>query len=71
MSIFWKEYDSMCHLRAHLHSVSSSSWKDLLKIISLISRDENQHVVVTQQILNKWNEGDDPEMKQIAEEEKR
>ncbi len=26
------------------------------KIISLISRDENQHVVVTQQILNKWNE---------------
>ena len=36
------------------------------KIISLISRDENQHVVVTQQILNKWNEGDDPEMKQIA-----
>jgi ribonucleoside-diphosphate reductase beta chain len=41
------------------------------KIISLISRDENQHVVVTQQILNKWNEGDDPEMKQIAEEGKR
>jgi len=40
------------------------------KIISLISRDENQHVVVTQQILNKWNEGDDPEMKQIAEEER-
>ena len=40
------------------------------KIISLISRDENQHVVVTQQILNKWLEGDDPEMKQIAEEER-
>jgi ribonucleoside-diphosphate reductase beta chain len=40
------------------------------KIISLISRDENQHVVVTQQILNKWNEGDDPEMKQIAEQER-
>jgi len=40
------------------------------KIISLISRDENQHVVVTQQILNKWNEGDDPEMKLIAEQER-
>ena len=40
------------------------------KSISLISRDENQHVVVTQQILNKWNEGDDPEMKLIAEQER-
>lgn len=39
------------------------------KIISLISRDENQHLVITQNILNKWKEGDDPEMKQIAKEE--
>lgn len=39
------------------------------KIISLISRDENQHLVITQNILNKWNEGDDPEMQQIAKEE--
>jgi len=40
------------------------------KIISLIARDENQHLVITQNILNKWNEGDDPEMQQIAKEEK-
>ena len=39
------------------------------KIISLIARDENQHLVLTQNILNKWREGDDPEMKEIAKEE--
>jgi ribonucleoside-diphosphate reductase beta chain len=39
------------------------------KIISLIARDENQHLALTQNILNKWREGDDPEMKQIAKEE--
>ena len=40
------------------------------KIISLISRDENQHLVLTQNILKNWMNGDDPEMKQIADEEK-
>ena len=39
------------------------------KIISLIARDENQHLAITQNILNKWKEGDDPEMKQIMKEE--
>ena len=39
------------------------------KIISLIARDENQHLVLTQNILNKWAEGDDPEMKKIFVEE--
>ena len=39
------------------------------KIISLIARDENQHLAITQNILNKWKDGDDPEMKQIAKEE--
>ena len=39
------------------------------KIISLIARDENQHLVLTQNILNKWREGDDPELKEIAREE--
>ena len=39
------------------------------KIISLIARDENQHLVLTQQILNKWKEGDDPEMVEIIKEE--
>jgi len=39
------------------------------KIVSLIARDENQHLVITQNILNKWKEGDDPEMKKIALEE--
>ena len=39
------------------------------KIISLIARDENQHLVLTQNIINKWNQGDDPDMLQIAKEE--
>jgi ribonucleoside-diphosphate reductase beta chain len=40
------------------------------KIISLIARDESQHLVLTQKILNKWAQGDDPDMLRIAEEEK-
>ena len=39
------------------------------KIISLIARDENQHLAITQNILNKWKQGDDPEMQQIMKEE--
>ena len=39
------------------------------KIISLIARDENQHLVITQNILNNWRKGDDPEMKRIMKEE--
>jgi len=39
------------------------------KIISLIARDENQHLVITQNILNKWRNGDDPDMQKIAKEE--
>ena len=39
------------------------------KIISLIARDENQHLAITQNILNKWKTGDDPEMKEIMREE--
>ena len=39
------------------------------KIISLIARDENQHLAITQNILNKWKRGDDPDMKQIMKEE--
>jgi len=39
------------------------------KIISLIARDENQHLVLTQNILKNWRDGDDPEMAQIMKEE--
>ena len=39
------------------------------KIISLIARDENQHLVLTQNILKNWREGDDPEMLEIMKEE--
>jgi ribonucleoside-diphosphate reductase beta chain len=39
------------------------------KIIGLIARDENQHLVITQNIMNKWKEGDDPEMQRICKEE--
>tara|TARA_B100000700_G_scaffold227586_1_gene251355 strand:+ start:1443 stop:2606 length:1164 start_codon:yes stop_codon:yes gene_type:complete len=41
------------------------------KIISLIARDESQHLVLTQQIIKNWKEnGDDEEMVEIAAEEK-
>jgi ribonucleoside-diphosphate reductase beta chain len=39
------------------------------KIISLISRDENIHLNLTQNILAKWKSGDDPDMVKIADEE--
>ena len=39
------------------------------KIIGLIARDESQHMTITQNIMNKWRDGDDPEMVQIAKEE--
>ena len=41
------------------------------KILSLISRDESQHLVLTQQILKNWANGkDDPDMQEIAIEER-
>ena len=41
------------------------------KILSLISRDESQHLVLTQQILKNWANGkDDPDMQEITREEK-
>ena len=39
------------------------------KIISLIARDENQHLALTQNILRNWKKGDDPDMVQIMKEE--
>ena len=39
------------------------------KIISLIARDESQHMTITQNILNKWRSGDDPDIVEIAKEE--
>ena len=39
------------------------------KIIGLIARDESQHMTVTQNILNNWVKGDDPDMVQIMKEE--
>jgi ribonucleoside-diphosphate reductase beta chain len=39
------------------------------KIISLIARDESQHLVLTQNIINKWHDGDDPDIVAIAKEE--
>ena len=39
------------------------------KIISLIARDESQHLVITQNILKNWANGDDPEMIEIMQEE--
>ena len=39
------------------------------KIISLIARDENQHLAITQNILNYWKKGDDPDMIEISKEQ--
>ena len=39
------------------------------KIIGLIARDESQHMTITQNIINNWVKGDDPEIQQIAKEE--
>jgi ribonucleoside-diphosphate reductase beta chain len=39
------------------------------KIIELIARDEGLHLAITQKILKKWKQGDDPDMAKIAEEE--
>ncbi len=39
------------------------------KIISLIARDENQHLAITQNIINNWRKGDDPEMVSILKQE--
>ena len=39
------------------------------KIIGFIARDESQHMTVTQNILNNWKKGDDPEMLEIVKEE--
>ena len=39
------------------------------KIISLIARDENQHLAITQNIINNWRKGDDPDMGDIMKEE--
>ena len=39
------------------------------KIISLIARDENQHLALTQNIINNWRKGDDPDMVDIVKGE--
>ena len=41
------------------------------KIISLIARDENQHLALTQNIINNWRKGDDPDMVEIVKEEEK
>ena len=40
------------------------------KIISLIARDESQHLALTQKIIYKWMKGDDRVIQEIAQEEK-
>ena len=39
------------------------------KVIGLIARDESQHMTITQNIINKWRDGDDPDLITIAKEE--
>ena len=60
----------MSRSRALSHLLNSETMEGSAKIISLIARDESQHLVLTQNIIKKWQQGDDPEMMEIAEEEK-
>ena len=41
----------------------------LQKLSPLLLEMKNQHLAITQNILNKWKQGDDPEMQQIMQEE--
>jgi len=54
---------------ARLRLVNSSLWKDPQRLSLLSQETKNQHLVITQNILNKWRQGDDPEMQEIAKEE--
>ena len=69
MSTFWKELGSMSPSHARSLLANLRLMEGSAKIVSLIARDENQHLVITQQILNKWRNGDDPDMKKIFKEE--
>ena len=40
------------------------------KIISLIARDESQHLALSTHIIKNWQQGDDPEMLKIVNENK-
>jgi ribonucleoside-diphosphate reductase beta chain len=40
------------------------------KIISLIARDESQHLALSTHIIKNWQQGDDPEMTKIVNENK-
>ena len=68
MLTFWKVsafmYLSLSFAFGELKLMEGSA-----KIISLIARDENQHLAITQNIINNWRKGDDPEMKEIVKEE--
>ena len=59
----------MSLLLARLRLVETKIMEGSAKIISLIARDESQHLVLTQNIINKWRDGDDPDIVKIAKEE--
>ena len=49
--------------------VNSNLWKGLQKSFPLLQETKTNTSFLTQQILNKWKEGDDPEMVEIMKEE--
>ena len=69
MSISWKELGSMSPSHARL-LLENLSYGRIGKNHCLISRDENQHLVLTQQILKKWADGDDPENERRSQKKK-
>ena len=69
-STFLKALGFMSPSLARLHLVNSKLWKDPLRLSLLSPEMKAQHLVLTQQIIKKWQDGDDEEMVRIAEEEK-
>ena len=59
----------MSLLLARLRFGEFQNYGGIAKIVSLIARDESQHLVLTQNIINKWRDGDDPDIVKIAKEE--
>ena len=55
--------DVAVFVNLELHSPEFEFWPKA--VFDCIARDENQHLVLTQNILNYWKKGDDPEMKKI------
>jgi ribonucleotide reductase beta subunit family protein with ferritin-like domain len=67
------ELEACMEVWSFMEMIHSRSYTYVIKNVyadrSLIARDENQHLAITQNILNNWKKGDDKEMVEIVKEE--